>query len=129
MKNYKLGNVIVCEHIVQGLNNKHTLINIYSGDILLQEFPANLLLGFYTEFLPSDSGNASLELSISLGKKEVIRGEAEVKFEKGKPALLVLPATPFKIENACKMRVMVAVNGDKPICIVQKSISLNNAII
>ncbi|MBN9308226.1 hypothetical protein, partial [Devosia sp.] len=48
-KKLKFLNAILCEHVVAGANKKHTLINVFGGNIIVEQLPATLTFGLYVE--------------------------------------------------------------------------------
>ena len=66
-KTLKFANVITCEHVVAGSMNKPTLIGVYSGDILIESFPAGITIGVYIEHIadPDQNGKIVLKQTIS----------------------------------------------------------------
>lgn len=67
----KFGNFILCEHVIQGIGNKYTLVNVYSGDILLSEFPATIALGLYAEFFSPKDAVIEFEVELTLNGKNI----------------------------------------------------------
>ena len=128
MKSFKIGNAVMCEYIVEGVNNKHTLINTYAGDILVNEIPAQIAIAFYMEFIPSVSGTEHLKMRILVGSKEAVGGTAEVQFEAGRPAILVLPMGLLRVEKPTSLKVFIQSGEEKPIKVLERKIALNPSV-
>lgn len=123
----KLGNVILCEHIVEGKNNKHTLINVYSGDILMSEFPGHIPVAFYIELLPGPPISSHVEIKLMLGKKQVMRGGADISISAINTSVMAIPMGLLMIESPTALRLMVTADGAKPLKALEKKISLVGA--
>jgi hypothetical protein len=74
-KKIKFFNAILCEHVVAGANNKQTLVNVYSGDVIVRELPAHLTFGVYLE-LASDTPER-FQLEIRLDQNPIMKIDAE----------------------------------------------------
>ena len=124
---FKLGNVVLCEHIVEGLRNKHTLINTYSGDILVEEFPAIIPVSFYIEVRPTGAFKGEIMIKLLLGRKEAMRGGAAVDFQSNVPAVVAIPTGLLQIQKATTMKLLIGIEGDHFAKGFEKTISLNEA--
>ena len=80
-KKLKFGNVVLCEHVVAGERNKATLVNVYSGDVLVGEMPATLAFGFFCEHFPDTTDPVEITLDFKFGNKNVatIRGVVQAE--------------------------------------------------
>lgn len=123
MKSFKTGNVVMCEYVVEGLNNKHTLINTYAGDIIVKELPAQIPIAFYMEFIPTESRAEHLKMRILVGEKEAVGGTADVQFEAGRPAIMVVPMGLLSIPKSTSLQVFVQSGDEKPIKVLEKKIT------
>lgn len=125
---FKLGNVVVCEYIVEGANNKHTLINTYTGDILVKEFPASIAVAFYIEFIPVQDYHGELEITLLVGKKVAMKGAAELDFTAGRPSVMAIPMGLITLSKAEKFRLLIGVKDARPLKAVEKSVSLADGV-
>lgn len=125
---FKLGNVIACEYIVEGANNKHTLINTYAGDILVQEFPAAIAVAFYIELLPTRDYNGDLEITLMVEKKAAMKGGAKLNFAVGTPSVMAIPMGLVTLPKAATFKLLIGLKGARPIKAVEKSVSLNKSV-
>lgn len=128
MKPFKIGNVIMCEYIVEGVNNKHTLINTYAGDILVNEIPAQIPIAFYMEFIPTVSRTEHLKMRILVGGTEAVGGIAQVEFEAGRPAILVISMGLLRVEKPTSLRVFIQSGEERPIKVLERKISANASV-
>lgn len=121
---FKIANAMACEHLVQGQGNKHTLINTYSGDILVAEFPARLPIAFYIELVPNIFGNISLSVQLSYGRKLAVEAKAVSVFEEGNVAVVAIPDGLMLFEKPGVLKVSIRADGEKSVLALKKEIRL-----
>ena len=114
-------NVVLCEHVVIGTGNKHSLINVYGGDVLVGEFPAELLFGLYVEFIPDGSMPHDSSLEIRVDGKVV--GRALFRIDDvvtGNLGVIALPVFQIALEQEATMEVFAIIGEHKPHSILKK---------
>jgi hypothetical protein len=122
MKRIRVGNAVVCEFIVQGSTGKHTLVNVFGGDILVKELPARISLAFYIEIVPDAGMPKDLKLDLILGTKTLATADAEFQYEPGKIGVIVLPQAQITVEEETRIRVVASGTGRARTALVDKSI-------
>lgn len=125
---FKLTNMIAAEYIVEGVNNKHTIINVYAGDILLNEFPASIPIAFYMEMKSIRDYSGTLSIKLMLGKKVAMEGKASVDLRAGNPTVMAIPTGLVALAAPTMMRLFVGIEGERPVKVVEKKFRLNPAI-
>lgn len=75
-------NAVLCEHIVRGEGNKVSLINVYSGDIVVTEFPARIFLSLFLEHIAISRGPYLLDITLILNGKPHAKIGANVTAQK-----------------------------------------------
>lgn len=126
-KSLKFGNVIVCEYASKGERNKFTLVNIFSGDIIVAEFPANLHLGLYLEYYPDFEGESDLSLDINLDEDTLATMTAQTKDAiPGTSGVIIIPAIQLGIERDLTLNVVASKKGYKKVTVVSKRIYKGN---
>lgn len=80
-KKLNIGNALLAEFVTKGNRNKHVLVNVYSGDIIVREFPADLGFGLYIELLQANPEDVPSEFTMEM----TFAGETIVKAD-GRPA-------------------------------------------
>jgi hypothetical protein len=125
MKKVKIGNAVLCEHVAQGANNKHILINTYSGDIIVQSFPANIPLGFYIEMEMPDAAPREIDVDLVYGGKTRVIAKATVS-GMGGMGVLAIPLVPFTLERPGKFEVYISAYGVARTIAIRKNISQGN---
>lgn len=124
MKLIKTGNVMVCEYIAQGSRGKHNLVNVYSGDILVADFPAQFPASFYIEldFDANRPNDLDLELFIGKTSKAKIR-VFQGQFESGKIGVIIVPQLVLKFDNESHIRIVASCDGYNNTTILKKKVS------
>jgi len=125
MNKIKSGRVIVCEYVAQSAYGKHTLVSVYSGDILVQSLPARVPFAFFIELeIEGDGGPTQLKIDVLLGEKSKISADVKIDFEHGKPGVIVLQQSLFQIDEATDLKVKASIDGGRAVTLVRKSINL-----
>lgn len=115
-------NTLLCEHVVPGLGNKNTLINVFSGDVLVTDFPARLLFGFYTDYIPHvPSGKVRIEINID--RKLFAYVDAEFKDTTiGTPGAIAVPVLEIGLDSDVDLTFVAKVEGAKSQTILKKRV-------
>lgn len=116
---------MLCDYVVAGVGGKHTLINVYSGDIIVSELPANLFLGTYLEIDPGFEAR-SLDIEVRIEGKKVVGMRAGAG--EGQPLpiptgiALVLPQMQLQIPSDVLLEVIATADGYAPTTALSKRI-------
>lgn len=124
MSKIRVANALACEFTAEGVRNKHTAVNIYTGDILVNAFPAQIAMAFYIELMPDFTGTPMGKVSIMFGNALLASLEAQFTFQQRNPNILLLPQAMVKMPKAGKVRIVVEIEGQKPFTALSKSIRL-----
>lgn len=125
----KVDYAILCDDIRQEKNGKLILIGIYSGDILLRDFPSNLLLSMLLH------GKASADCSITIEIRyrvefenaepyEVFaKGEMQIKgTEEPNEFYVPLPRVPIEFSGAGNLSVACRIDSKRWKTLLNKNI-------
>ena len=117
-------NVIVCEDLREELGNKKSLMGIFTGDIVVSQFPATVPLAFYIEYMPdkSDTDEISFEFRLMQDDAEMAKGIAAAPLAPSQVAVIVLPRGLGTFDKECNFRLLVSVAGSSETEIVSKRI-------
>lgn len=119
---------IICDHITVDIGRKHSLIGVYSGDVIIQKFPAKLRFAIYAELLPRRVGDYKLTVQISLNDKEVAKAEIEAAVRVAEaPLVFILPAIGLNIEEETVLKVEVRPENGEVFTLVSKKIRSEGA--
>lgn len=124
---FKIGNALACEHIVEGPDKKHILINTVAGNLLVAEFPATIPLSFYIEFMSNQAQEIGAEITLLVGKKVTMKGDLTLKFDGTNPVVLTIPSGMLTLKKPTTIKLMVAPQGGKPIKAIEKKLILLEA--
>jgi hypothetical protein len=119
------GNVLLCDYASRGERNKHTLVNIYSGDIVMDQLPGNLHLGLYAEYKVHD-GMPPL-IMISVHQAGDLRAEIRFSVEQNslkatKVGVLLIPMFEMGVEREGDLEIVAKADGFEPTVILSKSV-------
>lgn len=118
-------NVIACEYAAQGANSKHTLVNIYSGNIMVAELPATFPIAFFIELAFSESaGDTKIKIDVQINGKSKFGVEGAFALQDDLPAILMIPQISLRIEKNAELKVLASVNEGRSVTLFKKSISL-----
>ncbi len=126
----RFGNIVLCEHVVQSSGNKHTLVNAYSGDILVATLPARLMLGLYVEYCPA-AGEREIQLEIRLDRKTFARLRAVLTVltggapeTAGAIGVIVLPVFEVGVDRPLTLSVVAHAHAGPARTVLRKKIAL-----
>ena len=124
MKSIATGNVVLCEFVANAVNNKHVLVNTFSGDIIVNGFPARLKLGLYLEIIPDvDLDRGVIDLDLMLGKSKVLSIKADIlSAKKAQPALIILNQFQLVTDVETLFRVVLKQEGYRTTTALTKNI-------
>ena len=122
-KYLKFANAILCEYAAKGEINKHTLVNVLCGDIVVRELPAKLHLGIYLEYIPDSTDPIDMQLHIALGEKTVANILVKLTDQrKGFPGMIVIPSLEVGIDKNLKFTIKASCEGYRKTTILSKRI-------
>ena len=128
MKKLRLGNVLLCDYVSPGHGNKHVLVNTYTADIVVTEFPVRMQFGLYAEIFLDPDQPRSLQVDILVGKKRVIEIQAEFADDGGgHPALLAIPIFTAVAERETTLQIVLSCEGYRKTTAIRKTISCPTA--
>lgn len=111
-KRIKIGNAVLCEHVVKGENNKHVLINTYGGDVIVSQMPAQLTFGVYLEIWPNEPGQMKLAFEIVKNRKSLFKSEVEFPdVDPKRPSIIAVPLINMQIEKDLTFKIVVSGEG------------------
>lgn len=126
MSEMMVRSALLCEMCRQEVGNKVSVMGIYSGDILVQSFPAAFPLSAYIEIEGLKKGKHRLEFSIVIpGTK--MGGSADIDvFEEGEVGSLPFPMVMVNAQEAGEVTVQMRVDGNEWIVPVRRKIALGS---
>jgi hypothetical protein len=120
----KIGNAVLCEHVVEGLGKKHTLVNTFAGDVLVPQFPATLFFGLYIEYYSEkDHGNLSIDILID-GKKFAEVTVSYTLATPGRPGIISIPIFEVGAPSEGVLEIVMREEGRRRTPVLKKQILL-----
>jgi len=124
-KKFHVGNAVLAEYVAKGDRNKHNLVNVYSGDVIVQKFPVDLGFGLYVELLRPSPDDLPNEFTIELkfdGKAIVAgRGSAESNVDSTSSVFLI-PLFHFTAQDAGQLELFISAAGFQKRTLISKRI-------
>jgi hypothetical protein len=117
----KFLNAILCEHVAQGANKKHTLINAYSGDVVVDRFPADLAFGIYVEMAAGAPPEMDVELRLAnraFAKLHAVFPSSNAD----KPSTLVVPHIQLPVAEETAFSVVAKADGYAATTLIEKKL-------
>lgn len=98
---------VVCDDIRREDTGKDILIGVYSGDILVPRFPANINLAVWLHVRPSKAGEAKFDFRL-VGPHDVqfVQGHGEVTFGAVGPGSISLAGLPAPVQVPGELRLL-----------------------
>lgn len=122
-KRLKILNAILCEHVVAGAGGKFTLVNVFSGDIVLATMPATLTFGLYVE-LAKETTPPSLKVEFLYDGDVVVALQAQ--FPAPDPnapvTVLAVPVMHTGVDKDLSFEVVASAEGYARTLIMKKRI-------
>jgi hypothetical protein len=122
-KSLTFGNCILCEFVAKGDRNKHTLVNVFSGDVVVEELPARLRFWMYVEWIPQTSEPTEILLEIQLGRNVLSKIQVKSEGQKtGVPGVISIPGMEFEIDRDLNFSIFASCEGYKRTKVLSKRI-------
>jgi hypothetical protein len=124
-KKLKFKNSILCEYVAKGDRNKHTLVNVYSGDVIVGHFPANLHFALYFELLVDKPGDQQVTLHFSTNNEKMAELSGRINTKKaGDIANIVIQAMPIIFDKETLFEVYASAESYAKTKVLSKKIFL-----
>jgi hypothetical protein len=115
---------ILCEEVRAELDNKNTLVGVFSGNIAVQHFPAQIRLAVYSDVEAFASGQHKFKATVSFDGKDIIQGEGIFELPVLGLGALVMPSFIIPVANAGRLTINIAFDEMEPVEIVSREIAV-----
>jgi hypothetical protein len=117
-------NVIVCEDVREEVGGKHSLMGVFSGDIIVSSFPATIQIAGFFQYIPpaNESGDVDLQVTLIQGENVLVRGKMRGQYNEGQLITFLLPRAFATFEKEGPFRIRIKV-GDEEQDILTKKVS------
>lgn len=111
-RNEMIGAVVVCDDVRLEVGRKHTLVGVFSGDIIVGKLPFTIRLSIWIEYLPEREGKQDGHFKIRFSDKEPIVLKMEIDIHKMGPIALVIPQFVIRGEFEGDLTVEFSSDGE-----------------
>jgi len=129
----KLDYAVLCDEIRKESNGKLFLIGVYTGDILVSDFPAQLALSALLHGFAYEKGEYLFEIRYRLAfadsEKTVVQAKGKIQAQRSAPSEVSIPAlrVPIEIVEPARLDLAYRLSGGRWKTILSKTIRLNPA--
>jgi hypothetical protein len=117
----KFGNVILCENAIEAVRKKYVLVNVYSGNVIIDSYPAKLSLGLYAEHVPDGDTPLTIELELVANSELVAKISVYVEGQKkGIVGVILIPQFDLSLLKDTTFQVFAVSNGHRKTKILEK---------
>jgi hypothetical protein len=127
VKRLKIGNAVVCEYIAEGARNRHTLVNVFSGDFVVEEFPAKFHIAVFIEIEPSDEAINNLIFEVKRNGKTIGKLTGEEAIEPASKAAITSPQMPLEFAKASELSIVAQADGYSKTTVLRKKVLLKSS--
>jgi hypothetical protein len=117
---FKVAAVVLCDDIRQEQNNKHILIGVYNGTIVVQEFPAQFQLSWWIQIFPTETGQFHLDIQLTKDERDILlRAGVGYDIREMDWASMVLPRISLQFHGPGKMQLQMKQKSESEWIIIQ----------
>lgn len=118
-----IGNAILCSDIIKEVTNKYGLIGVFSGHIIIEQFPGRLRFALYVEVFGDGADETITAFKIFFDNKQIAKIEGKLTgLPKSEVAAITLNGLEATVDGPCEIRVDASVSGGKYHTIIRKKI-------
>ena len=115
--------VVVCDDIRDEIGNKKSLMGVFSGDIIVAEFPAYIQIAIYLEVLVSeDDKPTDIELSMKIDDSHIFGAKVTVSKQSSPWASIMLPKGVITFEKESSLSLTGKIITENEIELFRKKI-------
>ena len=110
----RITKLYLCDNAFQDRQNKWNIIGIFTGDVLVEKFPARIRVTLYVEIEMYDSLSVNLDLYVGNKKLATVTAAVDSLNESEKGiGVLAVPGLGLNVDKPTEFRVVAAI-GDHP---------------
>jgi hypothetical protein len=113
MPSIRVKNVAMCDDIRFEIGNKHTLVGVYSGDVVLSKIPSELTISFYIELKAPEQRTYDIEFEVKLGDevKQHVVGLLDID-RPHQLGVIAFPRMPMHVGKATTISLRAKFEGE-----------------
>jgi hypothetical protein len=106
-------NVSLCEDVREEVGNKKSLMGVFSGDVVVSQFPAQIRVAFYLEYLPRKGfGDREIQFALTLGNERAAHGVIQIEDQSMDVATIIIPQGIAQFTQPGDIVLEVGVEGE-----------------
>lgn len=110
---FKVESAVLCDEIRIEKNDKFLLIGVYTGTVIVQNFPAHINVSWWIQIFPEDVGKIETEVQVVKDDGSVlVRGKAGIEVHRKEWAALAIPKTPLHLQSAGTFKLQMKQKTD-----------------
>lgn len=130
MANEHFPNVLLCDYATQDINNKFVLAGVYSSHIVVPEFPANMMLAIYINYVADSSGPTNIMFYFAMDGVDVGYSGVDILVNETDPInAIILPGLAMGTDKETTITIDASINGQPRETILTKRIISKSAIV
>lgn len=104
---------MMCEDVRDELGNKKSIMGIFSGDVLVSEFPAQFRIAFYIEYVPpKEIREQGIDFTLTIANENVAAGKIIVPAQHSDVVSVVIPQGLARFSEPGNIILKVGPEGD-----------------
>lgn len=124
-KKITIGNALLCEYVAQGSNNKHVLVNVFAGNVVVTAVPADIAFGLFIEAKrPRGDDAFTPEFEVLVGGKILFDVKMDGIGSVGTTITFIIQQFQVRVESPCEFEVYVKAVGYQRTLALKKEITI-----
>ena len=101
MSPFDISAAVLCDDVRRENNGKHILIGVYLHSVLVEDFPANLMLTVWVEIKPKEVGNFTGQIRVIKDDESILlRGETKITIDSLDPTSARYSRLPLEFQQS-----------------------------
>jgi hypothetical protein len=119
---FKVSAVILCDDIRLEQNNKHILIGVYNGTIVVQDFPAEFPVCWWIQTLTNQTGKFEFDIRLIKDEKDtLLRVQVEFEIHTKGWAAMILPKVQLQLHGPGNLQLQMKTKSESDWITIQES--------
>jgi len=110
---FKVHAAVVCDDVRQEQNNKHILIGVYNGSIIVAGFPAEVALAWWIQVFPTRTGKFDIEIMLESENAVIMRAGIGFQIYAVDWSVITLPRVPLQFQGNANLQLRLKLKDEK----------------